>query len=147
MEWAIELIRRYRDADPRVTGLLERVRVIVVPIVNPDGGGTYGAADEVAFYLQPIPTGVWENTVTVRSTRWSRMYAPGEFIARVSPTPLLIVAADHDNTVLTDLVLSAYERALEPKHLVMLPGGHFDPYDAQFEAATRAAVGWFTAHL
>jgi uncharacterized protein len=117
------------------------------PIVNPDGGGTYGAAEEVAFYLQPIPDGLWENTVTVRSTRWTRMYAPREFVSRVSPTPLLILAADHDNTVLTDLVLGAYEQALEPKRLVMLEGGHFDPYGAQFERASNAAVAWFTEHL
>jgi uncharacterized protein len=117
------------------------------PVVNPNGGGTYGAADEVAFYLQPIPAGVWENRVTVRSTRWSRMYAPGEYVARVSPTPLLILAADHDNTVLTDLVLGAYEQALEPKRLVMLEGGHFDPYGAEFDKASSAAVDWFTEHL
>jgi hypothetical protein len=31
------------------------------------------------------------------------MYALGEFASRVSPTPLLMVVADHDTTSLTDL--------------------------------------------
>lgn len=99
------------------------------------------------FYLSPVPDGVWENRVTVRSTRWSRMYAPGGFVQRVSPTPLLMLVADHDNVVGTDLALTAYERALEPKRLVMIKGGHFDPYVDQFETATSAAVDWFRDHL
>jgi len=40
----------------------------------------------VSFYFRPLPDGVWENKVTVRSTRWARMYAPGDFIERVSPS-------------------------------------------------------------
>jgi fermentation-respiration switch protein FrsA (DUF1100 family) len=99
-------------------------------IVNADGVAVpaYGSADAVSFYLQPLPDGVWENKVTVRSTRWARMYAPGEFVARVSPTPLLMIVATRDTTSLTDLALAAYERALEPKRLMMIEGGHFDPY-------------------
>ena len=118
-------------------------------IVSENGaaGGAYSAADAVQFYLSPVPDGVWENTVTVRSTRWSRMYAPGDFVQRVSPTPLLMLVADHDNVVGTDLALTAYERALEPKRLVMIKGGHFDPYGDQFKTATSAAVGWFRDHL
>jgi dienelactone hydrolase len=99
-------------------------------IVNdqPASTSTYSGAEEVAFYLRPVPAGKWENTVTIRSTRWARMYSPGDFVERVSPTPLLLLIADHDQTALTDLGLRAYERALQPKRLVMLKGGHFDSY-------------------
>jgi uncharacterized protein len=65
-----------------------------------DGSGkpaSYSAADAVSFYLRPVPAGIWENKVTLRSTRWARMYAPGDFIERVSPTPLPMVIADHDH--------------------------------------------------
>ena len=118
-------------------------------IVSDDGvkPAAYKAADAVSFYLQPVPAGVWENKVTVRSTRWSRMYAPGEFIERVSPTPLLMLVADHDQIAVADLALKAYERALEPKRLVMIKGGHFDPYLGQFDKASGAAIDWFRAHL
>jgi hypothetical protein len=119
------------------------------PVVNADGAPPPGsdAADAVGFYLQPVPYGVWENAVTLRSTRWAGMYALGEFASRVSPTPLLMVVADHDTTSLTDLALTAYERALEPKWLVMVEGGQFDPYSRAFETALTAAVDWFKTHL
>jgi uncharacterized protein len=120
-----------------------------VAIVS-DGSGkpaSYSAPDAVSFYLRPLPAGVWENKVTIRSTRWARMYAPGDFIERVSPTPLLMVVADHDHVALTDLELEAYERALEPKRLVMIKGGHFDPYLGQFKQASGAAIDWFRTHL
>jgi len=41
----------------------------------------------------------------------------------------------------------AYERALEPKRLVMLPGGHFDAYVRDFAASSAAACQWFREHL
>jgi hypothetical protein len=37
MEWAYEMVNGYNGGNPRVTDLLSRSRVIVVPIVNPDG--------------------------------------------------------------------------------------------------------------
>ncbi len=118
------------------------------PIVNPEAAaGAYGAPDAVRFYLQSIPDGLWTNEVTVRSTRWFRMYAPGGFIERVSPTPLLMVVARQDHVAPTDMALRAYERALEPKRLVMTQGGHFDPYVRELETASGAAVDWFRTHL
>jgi len=107
----------------------------------------YRASDAIDFYMQPVPDGAWENNVTVRSTRAARMYEPGHWIARVSPTPLLMVAATRDTITLTDLELAAYERALQPKRLVTLEGGHFDPYLGGFKASSSAAVEWFRQHL
>ena len=108
---------------------------------------SYQSQEAVDFYLQKVPEGVWENEVTVRSGRLAQMYEPGEWIARISPTPLLLVVALRDTITLTDLALAAYERALEPKKLVTVPGGHFAPYIAQFEQAVGAARDWFTEHL
>jgi fermentation-respiration switch protein FrsA (DUF1100 family) len=75
------------------------------------------------------------------------MYAPGDFVERVSPTPLLMVVATHDHIAVTDLALKAYERALEPKRLAMIEGGHFDPYVREFKTASHAAIDWFRTHL
>jgi hypothetical protein len=36
MEFAIDLVENH-GSDPRITGLLQRTRVVVVPVVNPDG--------------------------------------------------------------------------------------------------------------
>jgi uncharacterized protein len=108
---------------------------------------SYYAPDAVEFYNQPVDDGVWDNVVTVRSTRAARMYEPGTWIARVSPTPLLMVVGLHDTITLTDLALGAYEAALQPKKLVTIDGGHFDPYLSRFGEASGAAVTWFTEHL
>jgi len=40
-----------------------------------------------------------------------------------------------------------WERALEPKQLVTIQGGHFDPYLRQFPTSSAAAVAWFREHL
>jgi len=114
---------------------------------DPTIPASYRAKDAIDFYLQPLPDGAWENNVTVRSTRAARMYEPGHWIARVSPTPLLMVVAMRDAITLTDLELAAYERALQPKRLVTIEGGHFDPYLSQFRHSSEAAVEWFRQHL
>jgi fermentation-respiration switch protein FrsA (DUF1100 family) len=114
---------------------------------DPSVSAAYRSQDAIDFYLQPIQAGWWENEITLRSTRAARMYEPGAWVARVSPTPLLLVVARDDTITLTDLALAAYERALEPKRLVLVPGGHFDPYLSQFAVAQTAATAWFREHL
>jgi uncharacterized protein len=118
-------------------------------VVSPDPAvpAAYRSADAVAFYTQPVPKGVWENVVTLRSTRAARMYEPGNWVTRVSPTPLLMIVGLHDTITLADLALGAYEAALQPKQLVTIDGGHFDPYLAHFGEASGAAIAWFTEHL
>ncbi len=81
------------------------------------------------------------------STRLARMYEPGVWAPRIGPTPLMMIVARQDTVTLTDLALEAYERAHEPKKLVMIPGGHFDPYLSGFDASCGAALKWFQEHL
>jgi hypothetical protein len=107
----------------------------------------YRSPDAIDFYLQPVPEGLWKNEVTLRSTRAARMYEPGIWVSRVSPTPLLMIVARDDKLTIADLALAAYERALEPKRFALIPGGHFDPYLDQFPLAEAAATGWFREHL
>jgi uncharacterized protein len=114
---------------------------------DPSVPAAYRSPEAVAFYTQPVPEGVWENTMTLRSTRAARMYEPGTWITRVSPTPLLMIVGLHDTITVTDLALGAYEQALQPKKLVTIDGGHFDPYLTRFDEASSAAIAWFTEHL
>jgi fermentation-respiration switch protein FrsA (DUF1100 family) len=58
-----------------------------------------------------------------------------------------MVVGMKDTVTLTDLALDAYEKALQPKKLVTVDGGHFDPYVSQFDTAAGAARNWFTQHL
>jgi fermentation-respiration switch protein FrsA (DUF1100 family) len=118
-------------------------------VVNADLSipAAYRTDDAIAFYLQPLPEGAWNNKVTIRSGRLARMYEPGHWAARVAPTPLLMIVALADNITLTDLQLRAFEQMLEPKNLVTIEGGHFGAYLTQFPKASAAAVSWFRRHL
>jgi len=143
----IPVLEEAFDADERAqlrgNGLAYQALVSADPAVP----AAYRNAEAVAFYQQPVAEGMWENEVTLRSTRLARMYEPGSWISRVSPTPLLMVVADDDRLTLTDLELAAFERALEPKKLVLIKGGHFAPYLDQFDRSAGAALDWFTTHL
>jgi fermentation-respiration switch protein FrsA (DUF1100 family) len=134
-----------QDERAQFHGEAPRTQAIVSD--DPAVPAAYRAKDAIDFYLQQLPPGAWENQVTLRSTRAARMYEPGAWISRVSPTPLLLVVADHDTVTVTDLALAAYERALQPKELVLLPGGHFDPYLSRFDESSTAARDWFRRHL
>lgn len=89
----------------------------------------------------------WRNEVTLRSCEMGLEYEPGDYVERISPTPLLMVVATHDTLTPTDAALATYARALEPKGLVLVPGGHFDPYVNRFEIAGIGARDWFVKHL
>lgn len=89
----------------------------------------------------------WRNAVTLRSAELSRENEPGVHITRISPTPLLMIVAEDDGLTATDLCLEAYQRALPPKDLVLVPGGHFDPYVRHFDRTSCAARDFFIARL
>jgi fermentation-respiration switch protein FrsA (DUF1100 family) len=62
-----------------------------------------------------------------------RAYNPSFHIHHITPTPLLMTVAENDVLMPTDLSLAAYAKALEPKELQILPGGHFDVFGPNFE--------------
>jgi fermentation-respiration switch protein FrsA (DUF1100 family) len=53
----------------------------------------------------------------------SDAYAPGDEIAKISPTPLVVMHGDHDQTVDISLGRNVFERAHEPKEFWEIPGG------------------------
>ncbi|MFT4439084.1 alpha/beta hydrolase [Caballeronia sp. 15715] len=114
---------------------------------DPNVPAQYHSQDTVDFFLQTVPPGMWKNEITLQSNRRARMYEPGRWIDRISPTPFLLVGTTHDTTAPSDMALAAYERALEPKALVLMPGGHYTPYFEGFEQSSQAAVAWFVKHL
>ncbi|QPG49305.1 alpha/beta hydrolase [Saccharolobus solfataricus] len=89
----------------------------------------------------------WKNEVTLRSVEYLSMYEPINFIRSVSPKPIMLIVAQNDVLTSTDLALEAYERALPPKELEILLGGHFDAYVREFEKSSRIARDFFLQHL
>jgi fermentation-respiration switch protein FrsA (DUF1100 family) len=89
----------------------------------------------------------WRNEVTLRSVEMFTEYEPVSYLPYISPTPLLLVVAQGDHLVPSELALAGYERARQPKDLVILDGGHFDAYVKDFDAASGPARDWFVRHL
>jgi fermentation-respiration switch protein FrsA (DUF1100 family) len=99
------------------------------------------------FQLAAAEAPRWRNETTLRSLERLLDYAPGRFIDRIAPTPLLLMPAEADFIPL-DIALAAFARAGEPKKLLVLPAGHFSAYEPpHFAAASSAAAEWFAEHL
>lgn len=123
----------------------------MVPVVaqNPMAPSALPTPDSWTWFTQTGETRApsWKNEVTLRSVEMFMEYEPGAYLAHVSPTPLQIVVALDDHLTVADQALAGYERALHPKRLIALKGGHFDAYISGFDEASAAASDWFKQHL
>ncbi|HKV54215.1 MAG TPA: alpha/beta hydrolase [Candidatus Binataceae bacterium] len=123
----------------------------MVPVVtaDPNGAAALPTADSWQWFTETGRTRApaWRNEVTLRTVEMLGEYEPDTYIARISPTPLLMLIAANDHLTVADEAFGAYNRALEPKSLVVLNGGHFDAYVKGFEHSSIAARDWFLAHL
>ena len=124
----------------------------MIPVVTNDPAGACAlpTADSYEWFTETGRTRApsWRNECTLRSVEMFTEYEPGVYIDRVAPTPLLLVVARKDHLTVVDHALEAYNRALEPKRLEILPGGHFEAYTGPgFEQASAAASEWFVQHL
>lgn len=122
-----------------------------LPVTAPEGEPcALPTADTFAFFteLDASRGKNWRNEVTLHSVELFTEYEPASYIARISPTPLLLVAAREDHLVPFDMTARAYEAALEPKRLLVLPGGHFDAYTGEpFAISSVVQRDWFLTHL
>jgi uncharacterized protein len=124
---------------------------VMVPVVDPDplAPSALPTADSWEWFSETGKTRApaWRNEVTLRSVEMFTEYEPGVYLPWISPTPLLLVVAAGDHLVPSELAIAAFERAHQPKELVILPDGHFDAYVKAFEAASGYARDWFTRYL
>ena len=90
----------------------------------------------------------WTNEVTLESLEKVREFDPVSLIHLMAPTALLLIAGEHDNLIPIKIVREAYDRALEPKSLSVLPITHFEPYkDPWLSKAAGLAIEWFQDYL
>lgn len=72
-----------------------------------------------------------------------RTVRPVDYVAKISPRPLLLVHGDGDETVPVDHARRLYRRASEPKKLVIIDGvGHRLRHDSR---AMAAVTDWLKA--
>jgi uncharacterized protein len=122
-----------------------------LPLAAPEGEPCLLSTPDSLVWLNDASAasnGRFENRITPESIEQLFRYEPAANIEAISPTPLRMIVADNDLLAPSDLALAAYARAMEPKSLILMKGGHFDAYQgAGLEEAGRAALDWFKLHL
>jgi cephalosporin-C deacetylase-like acetyl esterase len=142
-------LRQQLDADRQARFRGEAPMMIPVVTQDPNAPAALPTADSWQWFVETGNTRApaWRNEVTLRTVEMLTEYEPGDYVARISPTPLLMVIAAGDHLAVADEAFAAFNRALEPKRLVILNGGHFDAYVKDFGIASAAARDWFVEHL
>ncbi len=90
-------------------------------------------------------TGVkyWQNEVTLQSVAMSGDYNPGNWAAKITPTPILFIVAEQDRLNPIEFALECFDQMQPPKNLIKLTGDHFSAYWEEFAIASQAACEWF----
>ena len=142
-------LRAQFDADREARFRGEAPAMVPVVTSEPNGVAALPTADSWQWFTETARTQApaWRNQVTLRTVEMLGEYEPGSYVDRISPTPLLMLIADGDHLAVADEAFAVYNRALEPKRLVILKGGHFDAYVRVFEQSSSAARDWFIEHL
>jgi uncharacterized protein len=137
------------DADRRARFVGQRPAMFAVVDEDPAAPSLLPTTESFKWFTETarLRAPNWRNEVTLRSVEFASEYEPGLYIRHVSPTPLLLIVDTADQLAPADLALEAYERALQPKKLVLLNGGHFAAYIEEFATASAAARDWFVQHL
>jgi len=124
---------------------------VKIPVVAPEGEpSALPTPDSYEWFTETGQTiaSNWRNEVSLESMEAFLEYNPAANIHRISPTPLMMVVAGKDALTPTDLAVAAYERALEPKALVITGGPHFSAYtEPGLSETAPPATAWFERHL
>ncbi|MDN5856233.1 MAG: alpha/beta fold hydrolase, partial [Actinomycetia bacterium] len=133
-------VARYEGTAPAMVPVVDKDPLAPSALPTPDSYTWFTETHELR-----APS--WRNEVTLRSVEMFTEYEPITYVAQISPTPLLVLPSQSDVLCQSDLILDAYEKALEPKKVQILPGGHFDAYVDGFDVSGPAARDWFVEHL
>jgi len=142
-------VRKQFDTDRMARWKGEAPAMIPVVAEDPMAPAALPTADSWQWFTETgrNRASAWRNEVTLRTVEMLGEYEPVAYVSRISPTPLLMVIAAGDHLAVADEAFAAYNRALEPKRILVLKGGHFDAYIEDFELASGAARDWFSEHL
>ncbi|MGN6173855.1 MAG: alpha/beta hydrolase [Streptosporangiaceae bacterium] len=118
----------------------EGASIPAIPSDDPRLGGYVAQAEEL------FPT--FKNQMTLESMEHVLLWAPVNFIHRLAPTPLLMVTGVDDQVHAIDEVLSAYDRAWQPKRLELLQVDEFGlSIEPGLGQSMNLAVGFFDQYL
>jgi pimeloyl-ACP methyl ester carboxylesterase len=132
-----DLLRGLFRRPPLVVPLAGR-RGEVAMLTTPDALDGERALDPGGRYPE------WQQTIAARSVMPMFTYRPGRAARRIR-VPLLVVVAEHDQSVLARPAIRVATRANAA--LVQVPGGHYAPFLEQHEAVAEAELSFLLTHL
>ncbi len=134
--WDADRLARFHGKEPET-----------VPhfVDNPEDSASGGPANRIEFFqqLNEQERRPWANKITLRSLEQMTDFETGPYLARISPTPLLMIVSQRE----ADIALPFYERAYQPKDVLVFEGDHYDPYMSKKELVVQAANDWFQRWL
>ncbi len=89
------------------------------------------------------------NTIPMEYVDDTLGFNPEWIVDKIAPRPILFIATDNDRLVPPEESQHLYERAGQPKKLVMLKGyGHYEVYtEPAFSEVMQATLAWYQEHL
>ena len=134
---------------------VERYKTGVVnymKVVAPEGEPCYLPGKEAydGFMAIVAKAPNWRNQITLESLEKMREFDAVSSIELMSPTALLLIPAEKESLIRSymDAVKATYERAREPKNMIVLPIGHFEIYrEPWLSKSADAAINWFKQYL
>jgi fermentation-respiration switch protein FrsA (DUF1100 family) len=90
-----------------------------------------------------------EDEISLESAEAIMAYSPEDVVAQISPRPILLIHAGSDNLVSSEEAQSLFERAGEPKKLIIVPGvTHVDFYLGEaFGQVITLSLDWLRRYL
>jgi fermentation-respiration switch protein FrsA (DUF1100 family) len=125
--------------------------VSYLPLVAPPGQPCFLATPDAFTWVESFKSaseGRWENRISFESIEHVLYYEPAPHLEAIFPTPLCLIVGEKDFLAPADLTADVHARAMEPKSLTILKGGHFDGFQGEgFEIASTTALRWFEKYL
>lgn len=89
------------------------------------------------------------NTIPVEYVDDTLGFNPEWVVDKIAPRPILFITSDNDRLVPPEESLHLYERAGQPKKLVVLKGyGHYEVYvEPAFSEVMQPTLAWYQEHL
>ena len=141
-EWHDLLARSKRDREQRVMSgkseLADRSEILL-----PDRQ----SAELAAAARKNNPNAI--NTLPLEYIDETLQFHPEWVVDKISPRPLLLITTDDDRLVPPEESAALYDRAGEPKHLLVLRGyGHYEVYtEPAFSEVMTPTIAWFQRYL
>ena len=105
------------------------------------------SAELAAAARRNVPSAL--NTLPLEYVDETLGFHPEWVVDKIAPRPILFITTDDDRLVPPEESRSLYDKAGEPKKLVVLRGyGHYEVYaEPAFSEVMREALAWFREHL